>query len=120
MKIDIHNLKSIVSATESSYYLLNNVINEEKNLNIMVKFAPEFQCLQIIFNYIIGFYEQDEPNLPEGVRETNKIYITEDSPVHKIVKDVIDMLEEIDNMELRTFYDTSYNEKYSLRKEKNS
>jgi hypothetical protein len=117
MKIDIHNLKAIVSATESAYYLLNNVIEDEKNLNIMVKFAPDFKCLQIIFDYIIGFKEQDEPNLPEEVRETNRISIVEDSPVHKIVKDVIDMLEIIYNMELRTFYDVSYNEKYSLRKE---
>lgn len=110
--INIHNLKTLVNATESSYYLLVDEIDSEKDLKISVKHMNMYTDYQVIFRYVEGYKDG------ETVYSEDTIYVADDTEQHKVVKDVLDMLEIIDKKEFRTDYDwDEIDDKYELSRD---
>lgn len=110
--INIHNLKTLVNATESSYYLLVDEIDSEKELDIKVMHSPKYTDFQIIFSYVEGYKDG------ETVYSEDIIFVSDDTEQHKVVKDVLDMLEIIDKKEFRTDYDwDEIDDKYETRRD---
>ena len=106
MKVNnIENLKGIISATESAFYLLNNEIESDKEVKIWAAYSPKMNALVVNFEWVSGYNPVADPNPNEKIWSEQKIYIPYDCPVHKVVKDIIDILEIIDNDDIEKVYE---------------
>ena len=105
---DVKTLNAVVSAAESSFYLLRDEIESEKQLTIYCEKSPAMNCLQIVFEWVRGYKPHEAPEPDEPVFDYQKVFIPYGCDHHKVVKDVLDVLENIYNLELEEMYEFSF------------